>query len=109
LGRAGLSSRYDALMTRAAQVQEQLARAATADAAQKSEYVIPLSYRKRTLFKMDLAEVVYIAELRTAPAGHFSYRRIAWEMFRALARRHPSLAKHFRATDPYAPVDLLNR
>ena len=109
LAAAGLCDRYDALMKRAAAAQAQLARAATPDAAAKSEYAIPLAYRKRTLFKMDFAEVVYIAELRTAPAGHFSYRRIAWEMYQVVARRHPSLAAYFRATDPSANVDLLKR
>ncbi len=106
---AGLRERYDRLMARTAATQAQLARAAAPEAEEKSQYVIPLAYRKRTLFKMDFAEVLYIAELRTAPAGHFSYRRIAWEMYRALARRHPSLAKYFRATNPYDAVDLLKR
>ncbi len=109
LSEAGLRARYDGLMTRAANVQAQLARASVPEAAGKSQYVIPLAYRKRTLFKMDFAEAVYIAELRTAPAGHFSYRRIAWEMYQAVARRHPSLARYFRATDPYGNVDLLKR
>jgi thymidylate synthase ThyX len=72
-------------------------------------YIIPLAYRKRTLFKMDFAEVVYISELRTAPAGHFSYRKVAWEMFEAVAGRHPELAGLFRVHDPNEPSDLLQR
>jgi hypothetical protein len=72
-------------------------------------YVIPLAYRKRTLFKMDLAEAVYISELRTAPAGHFSYRQIAWRMYQAVAERHPHLAALFRVQDPSDPWDLLQR
>jgi hypothetical protein len=72
-------------------------------------YLLPLGYRKRTLFKMDFAEVVYITELRTAPAGHFSYRRIAWQMYQAVAHRYPALARHFRVHDPSAPLDLLQR
>jgi thymidylate synthase ThyX len=72
-------------------------------------YLLPLGYRKRTLFKMDFAEAVYITELRTAPAGHFSYRRIAWQMYQAVAHRYPALARHFRVHDPSAPLDLLQR
>jgi thymidylate synthase ThyX len=72
-------------------------------------YVLPLAFRKRTLFKMDLAEALYIAELRTAPAGHISYRKVAYAMYQAVAQRHPSLAKHFRVTDPKEAVDLLQR
>jgi len=58
---------------------------------------------------MDLAEVVYISELRTAPGGHFSYRKIAWEMCQTVARRHPSLSGCFRVHDVRLPVDLLQR
>jgi thymidylate synthase ThyX len=58
---------------------------------------------------MDFAEAVYIAELRSGPAGHFSYRRVAWEMYRAVADRYPALASYFRVHDPNEPVDLLQR
>ena len=58
---------------------------------------------------MDFAEAQYISELRSAPAGHFSYRRVAWEMYLALERQHPTLAKHIRATDFTQPIDLLQR
>ncbi len=106
---AGRDGRYTATMRRAEQAKGQLAAADDPDAEEKSQYAIPLAYRKRTLFKMDFAEAVYIAELRTRVAGHPSYRRIAWQMYEAVARRHPSLGKHFRVSDPGEPVDLLQR
>jgi thymidylate synthase ThyX len=68
-----------------------------------------LAYRKRTLFKMDLAEVVYISELRTGVGGHWSYRSVAYQMYEKVAARHPSLAPYFRVTDISKPVDLLQR
>jgi thymidylate synthase ThyX len=71
--------------------------------------MLPLTYRKRTLFKMDFAEAVYIAELRTAPAGHFSYRRVAWQMYEEVARKHPAPASYFRVHDPNEPWELLQR
>ena len=52
--------------------------------------LIPLGFRKRTLFKMDFAEAVYISELRTGPAGHFSYRNVAYAMYEAVAAKHPA-------------------
>ena len=61
------------------------------------------------MFKMDFAEALYIAELRSGVAGHFSYRRVAWEMFLALERQHPTLAQHIRVTDFTQPIDLLQR
>jgi thymidylate synthase ThyX len=77
--------------------------------ASPAQYLIPLGFRKRTFFKMDFAEVVYIAELRTGPAGHISYRKVAYGMYEAVARRYPSLAKYMRVHDVHEPVDLLQR
>ena len=73
------------------------------------QYLLPLGTRIRSLFKMDFAQALYIAELRSKPQGHFSYRRVAFEMYRAVARQHPSLARHFRVTDIAEPVDPLQR
>jgi hypothetical protein len=110
---AGMRERYDAGMKRAAQAAEQLAAqrraAGDAECEENAQYLLPLAYRCRTLFKMDFAEVLYIAELRTTPAGHFSYRNVAWDMYRDVARKYPALAKYFRVTDVREPVDLLKR
>ena len=46
--------------------------------------LLPLGTRCRALFKMDFAEALYISELRSAAQGHFSYRRVAWEMYQAV-------------------------
>jgi thymidylate synthase ThyX len=72
-------------------------------------YLLPLGTRVRAMFKMDFAEALYIAELRSGVAGHFSYRRVAWEMYLAVAKRHPALAPYFRIEDVNAPIDLLKR
>jgi thymidylate synthase ThyX len=72
-------------------------------------YLLPLATRIRSLFKMDFAEAQYISELRSAPAGHFSYRRVAWEMYLALKRQHPTLSRHIRVTDFTEPIDLFQR
>ncbi len=72
-------------------------------------YLLPLGTRIRAMFKMDFAEALYIAELRSGVAGHFSYRRVAWEMYRAVAKRHPALAPYFRIDDVNRPIDLLKR
>lgn len=79
------------------------------EAAQSARYCLPLATRCRAMFKMDFAEALYISELRSGVAGHFSYRRVAWEMYCAVARAHPSLAGYFRIEDVNQPVDLLRR
>jgi len=106
---AHLASRYDAAMARARDAAAHLSSRAAEEADEQSQYVIPLAYRKRALFKMDLAEAIYISELRTGPAGHFSYRSVAYAMYEAVAQRYPELAKYFRVTDVREPVDLLKR
>jgi thymidylate synthase ThyX len=102
---AGLPERYRATLARAFAAADEL-RPAIGDEAL---YLLPLAARVRALFKMDYAEAAYIAELRTGPTGHFSYRRVAWAMYEALKERHPTLAASIRATDPYGPVDFLKR
>jgi thymidylate synthase ThyX len=79
------------------------------EAAQSAQYLLPLGTRCRAMFKMDFAEALYISELRSTVAGHFSYRRVAWEMYRAIAVRHPALAGMFRIEDVNVPMDLLKR
>jgi thymidylate synthase ThyX len=106
---AGAQKNYNAAMRRAAGAVEQLAVRGGVEAQENSQYAIPLAFRKRTLFKMDFAEVVYISELRSGPAGHISYRKVAWAMYEAVAQKYPALAKFFRVTDVREPVDLLKR
>ena len=103
---AGLGNRYRQSMQRVQETYDQLIAGGHPDAA---PYVLPLAFRKRTLFKMDFAEALYIAELRTTPAGHFSYRNVAYAMYQEVARKHPSLSDYFRVTDVNAPLDLLKR
>jgi thymidylate synthase ThyX len=58
---------------------------------------------------MDFAEAVYIADLRSQPQGHSSYRRVAWEMYQAVKQQYPAVAGLFHVTDIDAPIDLLKR
>jgi thymidylate synthase ThyX len=109
LAEAGLLADYQATVEAAHAASARIAACSGQENALSALYVLPLATRVRCLFKMDFAEAQYISELRSAPAGHFSYRRVAWEMFLALERQHPSLAKHIRATDFTEPIDLLQR
>lgn len=109
LDAAGLTSRYQATMRRVASTVAKLGQHPGSESAESAQYAIPLAYRKRALFQMDFAEALYISELRTTPAGHTSYRRIAYAMYEAVAKKHPALAGYFRVHDVRQPVDLLKR
>ena len=74
-----------------------------------TDYLLPMAFRTRCLFKMDWAQAAYMIEQRTQPQGHFSYRRTAWGMYQAVASRWPHLAQVIRAVDPDGPLDLLRR
>ena len=109
LAEAGVLADYQSAIEAAHAASARIVSSQAPEAAQSALYLLPLATRVRSLFKMDFAEAQYIIELRSGPAGHFSYRRVAWEMFLALQRQHTALAKHIRVTDFTQPIDLLKR
>ena len=73
-----------------------------------SHYLMPFATRCRTLFKMDFAEVEYIARVRSSVKGHLSYRKVAWEMRERVLEVSPDLGRLIRATPPWEE-DALTR
>ena len=71
-----------------------------------SQYLLPFAARSRFLFKMDFAEAEYIARVRSGVKGHFSYRRIAWEMKEKMAQLEPELGRWLEATPPWVEDPL---
>jgi thymidylate synthase ThyX len=94
IAQAGLSELYEAAM-----------RDTLADVARLpqpgAQYLFPFAARSRFLFKMDFAEAEYIARLRSGVKGHFSYRKIAWEMKCKLEALEPELGRLMEATPPW--------
>jgi thymidylate synthase ThyX len=58
--------------------------------------VLPLAYRVRTLMTANLRELVHFIELRTARAGHPSYRKIALGVYEEVQRVYPKIAAFIR-------------
>jgi len=71
-----------------------------------AEYLMPFGARSRFLFKMDFAEAEYIARLRSGVKGHFSYRKVAWEMKRKMEDLEPELGRLMEATPPWVEDPL---
>jgi thymidylate synthase ThyX len=71
-----------------------------------AEYILPFSTRARFLFKMDFAEAEYICRLRSGVKGHFSYRKVAWDMKCAMEKLEPALGKLMAATPPWVEDPL---
>jgi thymidylate synthase ThyX len=91
---AGLSARYEALVQATRNVLAALPQPG-------AQYLLPFATRSRFLFKMDFAEAEYIARLRSGVKGHFSYRKIAWEMKQKMSALEPELGRLMEATPPW--------
>ena len=63
---------------------------------QEAQYVLPLAYRKRSLFTWNLRSLHHFISLRSAKQGHASYRAIAQQVFREIERVQPLLARYIR-------------
>ena len=109
LAESGAMNDFCSAIESAHQASATIAAGSAPEADQSAKYLLPLATRIRALFKMDFAEAQYICELRSAPAGHFSYRRVAWEMFLKLQSQYPTLARNIRVTDFTQPIDILQR
>ncbi|MBW2969632.1 FAD-dependent thymidylate synthase [Candidatus Woesearchaeota archaeon] len=61
-----------------------------------AEYIVMMANKQRMLWQMDPRQFVYVMELRTTPAGHYSYRTICQKMFRLASPHLPVLSKYTR-------------
>ena len=68
-------------MERSAELYESLALGGFNDIA---PYAVVMAYRVRFYMEMNAREAMHLIELRTAPQGHPSYRRICQLMHRAI-------------------------
>jgi thymidylate synthase ThyX len=88
----GFGDLYQTCMERAAEAYSRLVEAHPLEAP----YVLPLAYRMRVLFTWNLRELCHFVQLRSAKQGHFSYRRIAQQVYGEIERVHPTLARYIR-------------
>jgi thymidylate synthase ThyX len=57
----------------------------------EAQYVVPLAYRLRTMWQMNLRELFHLVELRSAREGHPSYRKVAQQIYKSAAAALPWL------------------
>lgn len=72
-----------------------------------ASYAVPMAYRIRFYMEMNAREAMHIIELRTAPQGHPSYRRVCQEMHRLIKEeaQHTAIAAAMKFVD-YSDVEL---
>jgi thymidylate synthase ThyX len=79
---AGAAADWRDIMGRSATLYERLRREGLRDVA---PYGVVMAFRVRFFMEMNAREAMHVIELRTAPQGHPSYRRICQSMHRAIA------------------------
>ena len=89
----GCGTQYEELMAQAASTY---ARLSEAGFIHEAAYALPLATRIRALFTWNLREVTHFVELRSARQGHPSYRKIAQEVYHAVAASYPLIARYMR-------------
>lgn len=66
---------------------------------EEAQYVVPMAFRIRWYFAVNLRALQWLCELRSSPAGHPSYRHTAQEMARQVCRTFPAFERFFKFVD----------
>ena len=80
---AGLGGLFDETMGRSAALYDSLRE----QFPQQASYAVSMAYRLRYMMQFNAREAMHMLELRSAPQGHPSYRRVALEMHRLIAEQ----------------------
>ena len=67
--------------------------------SEEAQYVVPMAYNIRWYFHVNLRALQWMCELRSSPAGHPSYRRVAQEMARQVSEAIPQYERFFKFVD----------
>lgn len=59
-------------------------------------YIVMFIHKQQYIWQMDPRQLAYVTELRSTPAGHWSYRDIAQKMYLAIQPTLPILSKFMR-------------
>lgn len=70
-----------------------------AELPEEAQYVVPMAYHIRWYFHINLRGLQWLCELRSAPAGHPSYRHIAQIMARQVCEAFPAFERFFKFVD----------
>jgi thymidylate synthase ThyX len=105
--RYGFQSRYLKAIQRAGDAYRTLERTGLDPAL--LQYLVPMAFRLRWYFKVNLRELIYLCELRTTSQAHPNYRHLAQQMWRQVCAIHPRLAACGKFVDLSAGTDLTRR
>jgi thymidylate synthase ThyX len=89
---AGKGAQYREVLERAAAAQQKVA----ARFPHAAAYVTPFAFLQRVRIVFEPRQLAYFVELRSGPEGHFSYRKVAIEMFLRMQAVTPLFARYVR-------------
>lgn len=86
---------YCEALNRAKEVYDTIA----CELPEEAQYVVPMAYRIRWYFHVNLRALQWICELRSSAAGHPSYRHFAQDMARQVSAAYPIFERFFKFVD----------
>jgi SNF family Na+-dependent transporter/thymidylate synthase ThyX len=87
-----LKDEYDSIFNEYSSINKDL----TLRYSNNSEYCLLLGHNTKLTYSCDFRQFVYFVELRSGEAGHYSYRRIAQDMYNIFNAIYPELGKYIR-------------
>ncbi len=90
-----LEEDYVTAMHRAKEAYNEIAK----ELPEEAQYLVPMAYRVRWYFNVNLRSLQWMCELRTSPAGHPNYRLIAQEMAKQVCKQFPAFERFFKFVD----------
>lgn len=90
-----LEADYVAAMQRAKEAFDIIA----ASLPEEAQYIVPMAYNVRWYFHVNLRALQWICELRSAPAGHVTYRLVAQKMAQLVSQAIPAFERFFKFVD----------
>jgi thymidylate synthase ThyX len=99
---AGLRGEWDRVLAASSETYQEVCAAGQMEAAQ---YAVSMAFKIRFVMQMNAREAMHLAELRSSPQGHPTYRRVAQAIHREISRVHPAIGAAFSYMS-YEDVDL---
>ncbi|MEO6571095.1 MAG: FAD-dependent thymidylate synthase, partial [Ilumatobacteraceae bacterium] len=98
---AGVGDLFSETMDRSARLFDDM----KAPFPQQASYAVSMAYRLRYVMQMNARSAMHTLELRSAPQGHPSYRRVALEMHRLIGEQagHHAIAAAMSHMTMHAP------
>ncbi|MCE2983757.1 MAG: FAD-dependent thymidylate synthase [Parachlamydia sp.] len=70
-----------------------------AELPEEAQYIVPMAYNVRWYFHINLRALQWLCELRSAPAGHPTYRFVAQAMAKQVCEKFPQFERFFKFVD----------